>query len=225
MTKNGSARGSRPSSTGRPKEKRNVNPVLPLFLLQTMRDHDQPDEILEDEDITYSMPRRLGLSEVVRLQIGRFEDELKHNRFQLPSELEDLYRLVTKRSDAEEIFRDAGERVASYYWNERRASGRGFVRILPRPLAAIAAQRAGKRMFRELVGGSRFRLTRRPVSLRIENPISARADSSGAACSLYSGALSRLLEVYTGRRYRILHSSCATRGEPESCEWTIEIAG
>ena len=43
-----------------------VSPVLPLLLLETMRDRDRPEEVLEEEDITLSLPRRIGLSEGVR---------------------------------------------------------------------------------------------------------------------------------------------------------------
>jgi len=189
-----------------------------------MRDSDRPDEILEDEDITLSLPRRLGLSEVVRVQIARFEEEVRHHRAQFASQVEDLYRLVIKRPDAEQIFIDAGRRVAVHYWTERRSSVRSFIGMLPKPLALLAAQRAGRRMFRDLEGPSRIRLTRRPVALRIEDSLSARADPGGAACCLYSGALAQLLEIYTGRGYRVTHPVCAADGGGRVCEWTVEVA-
>jgi predicted hydrocarbon binding protein len=189
-----------------------------------MRDRDRPDEVFEEEDITLSLPRRLGLSEVVRVQINRFEGEVRQRRQQVASQVEDLFRLVIRRPDADEIFLDAGERVANHYWAERSEGLKRFIALLPRPLALIAAQRAGRRMFRELVGPTRVKIGRRPVSLRIEQSLSARADPGGAACALYSGAFARLLELYTGRRYRVSHPVCATRGAGQACEWFVEVA-
>ncbi|MGZ7236654.1 hypothetical protein ACXWOK_10690, partial [Streptococcus pyogenes] len=51
-----------------------VTPLFPLILLETLRDMDRPEELLEGEDLTASMPRRLGLSDVVYLQIHRFRE-------------------------------------------------------------------------------------------------------------------------------------------------------
>src|SRR5690606_2593528 len=142
---------SRARSAGR-KETPSVSPVFPLLLLQTMRDRDRPEEVLEDADITLSLPRRLGLSEGVRVQIHRFEEEVRHKRAQLPSQVEDLVRLVIKRPDAEEIFDEAGRRVARRFWEDRSDSARRMIHLMPRPIAMMAAQRASKRMIRELSG-------------------------------------------------------------------------
>lgn len=49
-----------------------MTPVFPLILLETMRDMDRPEEYLEGEDVAVSMPRRLGLSDVIYTQIHRF---------------------------------------------------------------------------------------------------------------------------------------------------------
>jgi hypothetical protein len=204
---------------GRP----SVSPLFPLLLLTTMRDRDRPEEVFEEEDISVSLPRRLGLSEVVRVQIQRFEEEVRQKRFQYPAQVEDLVRLVIRRPDAEEIFLRAGRRVARHYWDERSGGMRRAIGFLPRALALIAAQRAGRRMFSDLVGGARVKLVRRPLTLRIDRSLTARADEGGAACAFYSGAFVELLELYTGRRYRVLHPSCGSRtGGP--CEWSVEVA-
>jgi hypothetical protein len=201
-----------------------VSPVFPLLLLETMRDLDRPTELLEDEDISTSLPRRLGLSEVVRTQIRRFEGEVRNRRPQMASQVEDLIRLVIRRPDAEEIFVAAGRSVARRFYDERPGWLRAFFRFLPRALALLAAQRAGRRMFGELVGPTAIRMSRRPVSLRIDATLTSRADPGGAACGFYSGAFGELLQLYTGRRYRVLHPHCACRREGALCEWTVEIA-
>lgn len=224
MTPSGTLSKGRSRPHGHSGETRSVSPVLPLLLLETMRDRDRPDEVLEDEDITLSLPRRLGLSEVVRVQIARFEEEVRLHRPQLSSQVEDLFRLVIRRPDAEEIFLDAGRRVAEHHWGDRRNGMKRSIGMLPSPLALLAAQRGGRRMFRELVGPAKVRISRRPISLRIENSLSSRADPGGAACSFYSGAFAELLRRYMGRDYRVLHPVCATRQEGRSCEWFVEVA-
>lgn len=224
MDMSGTAPGTPARPTRRGRESPSVTPLLPLLLLEAMRDRDRPEEVLEDEDITSSMPRRLGLSEVVRVQIDRFEKEVKQRRPQLPSQVEDLLRLVIRRPDCEEIFSATGRRLSERYWRERSGFMRGLIRLLPRPLALISAQRAGKRMLRDLAGNSRLSLTRRPVALSINSTMTARADPGGAACALYTGALTSLLELYTGRKYRVTHERCGGAGGG-ACAWAVEIAG
>jgi hypothetical protein len=119
-----------------------ITPVFPLLVLETMREHDRPVEVLEAEDLTLSMPRRFGLSEVVRVQIQRFQDAVRQRRLQLGSEVEDLVRLVVRRADAEEIFRDAGKRIARHDWTQRAGSLRKIMRFTPGPIGRITAQRA-----------------------------------------------------------------------------------
>lgn len=223
MTLSGTLSKGRSRPPGHSRESRSVSPVLPLILLETMRDRDRPEEVLEDEDITISLPRRLGLSEVVRVQIARFEEEVRHHRAQFTAEVEDLFRLVIRRPDAEDIFLDAGRRVAGHVWTSRRASMRRTIGTLPGPLALVAAQRAGRQMFRELVGPTKVRISRRPISLKIEESLSSRADPGGAACSFYSGAFAEHLRLYMGRDYRVLHPVCATRSDGP-CEWFVEVA-
>jgi predicted hydrocarbon binding protein len=187
-----------------------------------MRDRDRPREVLEDEDITVSMPRRLGLSEVVRVQIQRFQTEVRNRRSQSAAQVEDLIRLVVRRPDAEEIFQEAGERIARHSWDQRGGGMRRMVRFMPGPVARITAQRAARRMFRQLTGGSRLTVNRWPAELKIRDSLTARADPVGVACAFYAGAYSELMRQYTGREYRVLHPECETRGE-SPCRWVVEV--
>lgn len=197
--------------------------MFPLLLLETMRDMDRPPEVLEDEDLAVSLPRRFGLSDVVGRQIHRFREEVRGRRPQSVAEMEDLIRLVIRRPDAEAIFREAGRRVARHSWQERAAALRRTMRFVPRPIGLFAATRAASRLFRQLAGESQIHIHRRPVEMRITDSLTARADPSSAACSFYSGALEELLNRYTGRTYQVLHSRCQGRGA-ELCEWTVRVS-
>lgn len=199
-----------------------ITPLFPLLLLETMRDMDRPEELLEDEDLTISLPRRLGLSDVVMVQIRRLQGEGKQNRLQTAASVVDLMRLVIRRPDAERIFEEAGRRVARHFWEKRSGAVRRLVRVAPHSLARVVANRAARRMFRVLVGGHHFAVRRWPAELRIQDPITVQADATGAACSFYAGAFSELLQFYTGRSYRVRHPECETR-QAEQCRWIVEV--
>lgn len=201
-----------------------ITPVFPLILLETMRDRDRPEEVLEDEDLTVSMPRRLGLSDVILGQIHRLQEEVKAKRLQSPPQVMDLMRLVVRRPDAEAIFAEAGRRVAQHQWARRSAPFRGTLRVLPNAVRRASARRAARRLFRQLAGDGRLWVGRWPVEIRLHDPLSARADPSGAACAFFGGAFGELMELHTGRRYQIRHPRCATRGE-DVCEWSVEVSG
>jgi bacteriochlorophyll 4-vinyl reductase len=187
-----------------------------------MRDMDRPEEVLEEEDVTTSLPRRLGLSDVVGVQIRRFQAEAKQNRLQAPQSVMDLMRLVIRRPDAEEIFRETGRGVARHFWEQRAGAVRTLVRVAPHSLARVVASRAARRMLRRTTGGRKFSVARWPVELRIQTPLTVQADPSGAACSFYAGAFSELMHFYTGRSYRITHTECETRHAGQ-CRWTVEV--
>jgi bacteriochlorophyll 4-vinyl reductase len=200
----------------------NVTPVFPLILLETMRDMDRPDEYLEGEDVAISMPRRLGLSDVVYRQIHRFREEVKRKRMQTPSTVADLINLVIRRPDADEIFEEAGRRVARHAWSERSGAFRRTVRWLPQGAKQRSARKAANRVFRQLAGEGDFRVGIKPVSLHLTGSLTAAADPGGAACAFYAGVLSELVTEYTGRKHSTTHPRCEARGG-EACEWLTQV--
>jgi hypothetical protein len=132
-----------------------VTPLFPLLLLETLRDMDRPDEVLEGEDLSASMPRRLGLSDVVYVQIHRFREEVRRKRLQTAATVEDLIRLVIKRHDADEIFEEAGRRVARRIWEERSRRRAASCASFPPPwpcAARAAPPIASSARCRELPG-------------------------------------------------------------------------
>lgn len=214
----------RPIPAGERGRNRSITPLFPLTLLETLRDRDRPEEVLEDEDVTVSLPRRLGLSDVVGLQIRRLQEEVRGRRLQSTSEVIDLMKLVVRRPDAEAIFSEAGRRIARHNWQQRAAAMRGALRVMPNPIPRVAARRAARRLLRQLVGDSQLYVGRWPIEVRLQNPLSARADSSGSACAFYAGAFAEIMELHTGKQYRVVHAECATR-EGDVCLWTVETAG
>ena len=201
-----------------------VTPVFPLILLETMRDMDRPEEYLEGEDVALSMPRRLGLSDVVYTQIHRFREEVKRKRMQTPAVVMDLVRLVIRRPDADEIFEEAGRRVARRAWGERSATFRRMVRFFPSGMKQRAARLAAERLFGELSGDARVTVLRKPIGVHVIGSLTGRADPGGAACAFYTGVLAELMTEYTGRKHSSQHRRCVATGA-DACEWvTLVVA-
>jgi predicted hydrocarbon binding protein len=195
-----------------------ITPIFPLLLLETMRDMDLPEEVLEGEDLAVSMPRRLGLSDVIFTQIHRFREEVRRKRLQTPAAVEDLIRLVIRRPDAEEIFEEAGRRVARRAWEARSPAYRRMVGMLPARLAARSARKAVRRVLRQVAGGAQVTITARPLAVSMQDALTARADTGGAACRFYAGAIAETVSRYVGRPHRARHSRCATHHDTV-CEW------
>ena len=197
-----------------------VPAVLPLALLESVRTHDRPEEVLEDENLTASLPRRLGLSDVIHSQIRRYEEARRKGRAVPARELEDLLKLVIRRPDAEEVLDEAGQGVVFRYLQglgDRRAR---FARIMPRALARRAFVRRAQRLARRIGAGSESRVTGSPVRVMLTRSITADVDPGGVACLLYASAFRALGQRYFKSELRVEHTRCEARGD-EVCEWTV----
>jgi predicted hydrocarbon binding protein len=208
----------KPASRGATDDTPCVLPTLPLELLETMRDMDRPEEVLEGEELAASMPRRLGLSDIIFMQIHKLREEVKRRRPQTPATVEDLIRLVIKRPDAEEIFREAGRRVARRAWDEKSDVSRRALRLLPAGVRMRRARAATERLFRRLNGTAWLEISGRPPAVRMVGAMTVRADPGGAACAVYTGALEEIVQEYTGKAHPVEHHSCQARGAG-ACEW------
>lgn len=195
-----------------------VSPVLPLSLLLAIRAHDRPGEVLEDEDLTASLPRRLGLKGVVDNQIRAYEQAVRRGRKIAAGDAANLIRLVLRRPDAEAILRDTGERVAESFLRRGPASWRRMVRRFPRRAAFAVARRASRKVLRELVGAGRIEVAGKPLALRVRDGLPTVLDRTGVTCVLYDAVIEALVEAYVGQRPRIVH-----RPDPgaRSCEWML----
>lgn len=199
-----------------------INPVFPLLLLETMRDMDRPDEVLEGENLAASLPRRLGLSDVVYLQIHKLREETKRRRPQTAEVVADLVRLVIRRPDAEEIFEEAGRRLARHAWKEKSPVARGWLKLLPAGVRMGAAVRAARRTLRQVAGHGRLEVRGRPFRVRVVRSLTASADPGGAACTFYNGLIAEVLTLHTGRAHAVRHEACEAR-RGEACEWSAAV--
>ena len=84
---------------------------MALVLLETIQEKDQPREVLKEENTSVTIPRRLGLSQVIVDRIDVYQQEVKRNRKITDLEFKDLVGLVNKRPDSVDIFLECGKRL------------------------------------------------------------------------------------------------------------------
>lgn len=198
----------------------NVAPAFPLALLESVRSHDHPGEILEDEDITLSLPRRFGLTDVVITQIVRYEADQRARRQVRLDDVLGLIRLVMRRPDAEPILAETGQRLAR--WRFRRVP-RLYVSLLhraPHKLGTRAARRSALRTLRDLRLGAHVEVSK-PYAVELSEPVAAAVDADIPACTLVTALLTELLQLFTGESRYVRHEACVARGE-KNCLWVAD---
>jgi len=202
---------------GAERPQQTVAPVLPLSLLESVRAHDRPGEILEDEDLATSLPRRLGLTGVIESQIQKYETARRRGRGVPVDEVADLIRLVLRRPDAEAIMREAGAQIGRREFARRSRHLARLIRLLPRSLRARSIRRALLRMLRQVVGRGQLEVEHQPLVVRITGGFAAGADFGARACAIYGGAIEELLTLITGARRTLRHARCSAYDD--CCEW------
>ena len=205
------------SASARPlpeKTQRRIASVVALTLLEVLKSQDLPTETFESEDTTITMPRRLGLSDVIERQIRRYREEVKRKERISDEEFRDLVRLVIRRPDSEEVFYHAGNILAG---DDRPPGWRsGLPRALSYGLARRQARRGLGKLFGRRFGG--FGLG--PFVLEARTHLLNESDPGGDACQFLTGYCQAVIQRYCGRRTRIAHSLCEARKDA-LCRWTV----
>lgn len=197
-----------------------IVPFLPLALLEALRAQDRPHEVLEDEDLTTSLPRRFGLTGVVASQIERYREAARKGRGVPVDDVVDLIRLVLRRPDAPQILREAGYLAARQYFERIPRTAASALGVLPRATAAAAARRGARKLLQRLHGAGHLEVVRKPWRIRLFDPVTARLDTPGTPCSFYTAALEECFFLYTRNRPQFTHSNCAALGD-DCCEWSL----
>lgn len=193
---------------------------LPLAILESVRQHDRPEEVLEDEDLTASLPRRLGLTGVVDSQIHRYRVAHKRRDLVSADQVADLLRLVLRRPDSEPILREAGYAIAEDHARGPVLRVGAVARFLPASLTARAAKHRVRGLLRRIAGGVPVRVDHDPFRVELERPVTARVDRWGVACVLYSAAIERAVQHAAGATPHVEHVSCEAKGQ-EICAWSV----
>lgn len=187
-----------------------------LVLLEVLRQQDHPGEILEDENVAETMPRRLGLSDVVERQIHFFRTEVRRRGRMTDDQVRDLIRLVVRRPDAEEVFWKAGRRMAG----EEDSEPGPLQRVMPRTLQHALARRKVRRGLQAIFGRRIGGFAPGPFALEGRSLPFIQADPGGAACHFVSGFCQTIVDRTLGSDYQVVHAQCECRKD-KLCRWTI----
>jgi hypothetical protein len=170
-----------------------VDALLPLSLLEAVRDVDKPEGVLEAEFVDELRNKRLGLSDTVYSQIKRYTEAVRRNQRTAQEEAVALAKLIGRRPDAEAVLRAAGRFLAREAYMTVSPVTRGAVRVFPalvsRPMALrqvrrIARRYSPRRRRRHALPGRRSLMKKVPPRLS-GSPASSNTRSSGwlATCS------------------------------------------
>jgi hypothetical protein len=196
-----------------------VPALIPLSLLEAIRNLDTPVEDGLDELAEEIVVRRLGLSPTVAAQIQRYRQSADKGAGVDLDETVSVFRLVGRRPDSTLVFADAGRRAARYAARRKR---RPLSRLSPRPLARRLALRAVARQARSIFDGD-LEVRGHAVEIRMNSPLSIVALPTGEACQFYGSAYLELLRMLTGFEGALLHDRCRSRGDAE-CHWHTAVA-
>ncbi len=191
-----------------------ISAVVALTLLEVIQAQDLPAEVLEQEDTSVTLPRRLGLSDVVEQRIRRYREEVRKRRRISDDEVWDLFQLVLRRPDSEDIFFQAGEMLVGRD-NPNKALGKVYTRRVAYALARRRVRRRLKSLFGRSLGG----FGQGPFSLEGHSLLFMKNDPGGDACEMMSGFCQATLQRYIRRPVVVFHSFCQSRGDP-FCRWT-----
>ena len=199
-----------------------VPALIPLSLLEAIRNLDTPVEDGLDELAEEIAVRRLGLSPTVAAQIQRYRHATEKDSGVDLDEVVSVLRLVGRRADAPLAFADAGRRAARYATRVHARPTWTFSRSGARGLARRVATRSAAHFARRAFGGELGPVSD-GVQVRMAEPLSVRALPDGSACDFYGAAYGELLRRVTGFEGAMLHEHCRGRGD-EACVWRTAAA-
>jgi hypothetical protein len=200
-----------------------VHAIIPLSLLEALRNLDTPVDDGLEELAGEIVAKRLGLSPTVAAQIERYQSVVRSNGQVDLEEALAVFRLTVRRPDAGLVFADAGRRAARRSARQAPLPLRALHAALPGSLSRrlgrrLAARTARKILRAELTGSSTAAAARVPQSLAI------RALPEGQGCGFYGAAVGELLRVLTGFEGAMVHTRCRGRGD-SGCEWQATAGG
>ena len=198
--------------------RRRVQAELALALLETVRDRDQPNEVLDDGNVSVTLPRRLGLSGVVEDQIWRYKEEARRGRRIPEVEVRDLIRLVARRPDARWVFHEVGRSLMA------KEGAPALRKVLPKWLLLNLTRNRIQRRLRAVFGGTFLSIDRGRFQVEATHQLLVEADPGGDACALVTGFSQAVIDVYGFAPAQVIHVSCGARGS-EKCRWELEEPG
>jgi len=190
-----------------------VHSIVPLAVLEAIRNLDTPVEDGLAEFADELLSKRLGMSATVAMQVNEYEGLVRRDAKVDPVNVEALLRLVGRRPDADLVFADAGRRAARRAAARTAGAAKWIARAGPRGLGYAVARRAA----RVVLDGDLRREHDLPVA-KVAGTLALRATPDGAACVMYGAAFTELLRLFAGFEGSMVHVTCRGAGGA-TCEW------
>ena len=152
---------------------------------------------------------------MVGRQIRSFREDVRRGARLTDPEILDLFRLVIRRPDAEDIFFKVGQSLVG-------SKRPGWRRFLPRGIALAVARSRVRRSLKSLFGRRIGGLGRGAFSLEGRGLLFIEADPGGDACALVTGLCRTAIEQATGHKARVAHTLCQSRGDA-LCRWEGDL--
>jgi predicted hydrocarbon binding protein len=196
-----------------------VDALLPLSLLEAVRDVDTPGD-LDSEFVDELRNKRLGLSDTVYLQIKRYADAVRKGQRTAQEESVALAKLIGRRPDAEAVFRAAGRYLARESYGTINPFTRSVLRFVPSVVARPLALRRVRAIAGRYANGS-VRRVGGYVLLDVPRSVTLNTAPASVGCAYYEAMLRELLRLLIGGVGSVDHVRCAGRGEG-TCEWRAD---
>jgi len=197
-----------------------VDALLPLSLLEAVRNVDTPSDQFDAEYVDELRNKRLGLSETIYAQIKRHSEAVKRGHRIGQDEAIALAKLIGRRPDSDAVFRAAGRYLARQAYHTLSPLTRRLMRLMPTALARPLAYRRAKKIASRYLNGN-VRRVGSFLMLEVPRSITLGTAPAGAGCSYYEASLRELLRLLVGSIGAVEHVRCAGRGEG-SCEWRAD---
>lgn len=192
---------------------RRVHPRVAVTLLETIRTLDLPTEVLEEEDPTVTMPRRLGLSDAVEQQIRRYREAARKRQRLSDEELRNLIRLAIRRPDSKDVFFIAGRSLVG---TDRSR----VTRLMPSAVGFALARRRVRRTLKALFGRSLGGFATGSFTFEGRALPFIQSDPGGDACELVTGLADASVRRYVSDAPSMAHVVCQALGG-DVCRWSV----
>ncbi len=197
-----------------------VHARVPLSLLAAIRDVDSPGGDAEAEYVQELRNKRLGLSDTVSLQIGRYSDAVKRGQ-QIPfAEVAGLGTLIGRRADADALFQSAGRILAHEVYDAIAPTTRTTMETMPGFIARRFAFSQLKTIVERDLGGTLER-TGGFLTVRVVDSVTVAGSPKSSGCVFYESALRELLRLLISGGDQVDHVLCSQSGDG-ACEWRAE---
>ncbi len=193
-----------------------MHPIIALSVLEAVRASDLAKGDPRDEDHPGQEAVKLGRTASVAAQIDRYSAMVRRNDTVSAEELVGLFTLVSRRSDADLIFADAGRRAGRHAAKRTalplRMLHRGLPRGLRDPVGRRLVRRAAARVFDITIVHDGF-------NAAAVDGCGAQTIPGGGPCGLYGSGLAELLRTFTAIDGACFRTACRVRGDG-TCSWS-----